>query len=473
MSLAALTRLDLLLELHVVLALVAAGHALLHKHEPRAAWAWITVAWLLPFFGVLLYAWFGINRIQRSARKRLGLPAPRDWEHEPMPDVPGRQLDVRELVRLGRGMAGRPLLAGNHVTPLHNGEQAYPEMLTAIVAARDTIWLESYIFDAGEVAATFVDALADARGRGVQVRVLLDGVGELSWRSRGSRLLKARGIPVRTFLPLRLWPPMLHINLRDHRKLMTVDGVVAFAGGMNISDVHNVERGGADAMADLHYRFEGPVVRQFEEVFADAWRFASGEALALSPAPKRESSGAAYCRVITDGPNDDIDRLQLLLIGVLAAAHERISIMTPYFIPTPELSAALQSAAMRGIDVDIVLPRKSDQWWVDGATRRWLVQLLGKRLRAYYRPEPAAHSKLLLADDYYALVGSANLDPRSLRLNFELMVEIYDPALVKDQQAHFDEVLEGCEEITVEMLRRRPLLARLRDAVLWLFSPYL
>jgi len=463
-------RLDLLLLLHLALAAATAVHALLNKHEPRSAWAWITACWLFPIGGALLYFWFGINRIQRRARRELGAaPAHDSVPQDPLPDVHGLRLEVRELVRIGRSMAGRPLAPGNRVTPLHNGEQAYPDMLTAIAAARETIWLESYIFDSGEVATQFVDALADARKRGVQVRVLLDGVGELTWRARGSRLLKARGIPVRSFLPLRLWPPMLHINLRDHRKIMTVDGAVAFAGGMNISDVHCVQRG-AGSMADLHYRFEGPVVQQFEEVFAENWRFAARET--LKPSEPTPGEGKAWCRVVTDGPNDDVDRLQMLLLGALGNAHRRVSIMTPYFIPTPELSAALQAAALRGVEIEIVLPKKSDQWWVDGATRRWLHNLLGRRVRVYYRPV-AAHTKLLLMDDYYALVGSANLDPRSLRLNFELMVEIYDAGVVGGLQTHFEAARQASAEVTLQGLRRRPLLAQLRDALFWLFSPYL
>jgi len=466
-----LMRLDLFLLVHVTVALVTAVHALLTKHEPRGAWAWITACWLFPIGGALLYFWFGINRIQRSARRALGAAPVRDSADEPTPDVPGRNVDVRELVRIGRSMAGRPLVAGNRVTPLHNGEQAFPDMLNAIASARETIWLESYIFDSGAVAAQFVEALAEARKRGVQVRVLLDGVGEWSWRARGSRLLRAAGIPVRTFLPLRLWPPFLHINLRDHRKLMTVDGVVAYAGGMNISDIHNVADAAADATADLHYRFEGPVVQQFEEVFAEHWRFAARET--VKPARPSPAAGNAWCRVVTDGPNDDVERLQLLLLGALASAHERVCIMTPYFIPTAELRGALQAAALRGVQIELVLPRRSDQWWVDGATRRWLPALLGSRLRAYYRPEPWAHSKLLLVDDYYALVGSANLDPRSLRLNFELMVEIYDAELVRDQRQHFDQVRDASAEVTLAALRRRSVLKRLGDSVLWLFSPYL
>jgi cardiolipin synthase len=463
---------NLLLVLYATTAVATAGHALLHKRDPRSAWAWITACWLFPLGGALFYFWFGVNRIERRAQREMGVaPARHRAGKEALPEVGGLPQEVRELVRIGRIMTGRPLVPGNRVTPLHSGEEAYPAMLDAIAQAKRTVWLESYIFDTGEAATAFAAALADAQRRGVQVRVLLDGVGTLSWRGRGGALLARHGVRVAKFLPLRFFPPMLHVNLRNHHKLMTVDGAVAFAGGMNITDDHYVKRS-ADAMADLHFRLEGPVVPQLEAVFADNWRFSAGEALALTAsAPRR--SGEAFCRAITDGPNDEVDRLQLVLLGALANAHRRISIMTPYFIPTPELSGALQAAALRGVEIVVVLPVRSDQWWVDCATRRWLTQLVGRSINVYYRPAPFAHTKLFLMDDYYALVGSANLDPRSLRLNFELMVEIYDGDLVKSLQEHFDEVRSRSTEVTAALLKKRPLPARLRDAALWLFSPYL
>ncbi len=413
---------------------------------------------------------FGINRIERRARREFGpAPARHADAGEPIPEVPGLRQEVQELVRLGRIMTGRPLVPGNTVTPLHNGEQAYPDMLAGIARARRTVWLESYIFDRGEVAAEFAEALGAAQKRGVQVRVLLDGVGTLT--GSGIALLEQQGVKVARFLPLRAWPPMLHINLRSHHKLMTVDGEVAWTGGMNVADEHFVKRG-PDAIGDLHFRIEGPVVPQLEAVFCDNWRFAAQESLspsAFTPVDR----GETHCRAITDGPNDAVDRLQLVLLAAIANAHRRVCIMTPYFIPTPELSGALQSAALRGVEIDIVLPRRSDQWWVDCATRRWLTQLVGRMVKVWYRPAPFAHTKLFLMDDYYALVGSANLDPRSLRLNFELVVELYDADVVRGLRQHFDEVREASREITGLWLRRRPPHHKLRDAILWLFSPYL
>jgi cardiolipin synthase A/B len=415
---------------------------------------------------------FGVNRIERRAQRELGAAPVRDaGGPEALPEVPGVPVEVRELVRIGRQLTGRALVPGNRVTPLHNGEEAYPDMLAAIAGARRSVWIETYIFDHGDAATQFAEALAAAQARGVAVRVLLDGVGTLSLRGRGIRLLRERGIPVAKFLPLRFWPPMLHVNLRNHHKLMTVDGERAWVGGMNIADAHYARRPGR-VMADMHFRVEGPLVPQLEEIFAENWRFASGEDLAVT-APPPPAAGPAACRAITDGPNDAVNRLQLVLLAALANAHRRICIMTPYFIPTAELSGALEAAALRGVAIAIILPERSDQWWVDCATRRWLTQIVGRQIHVCYQPGPFAHTKLFLMDDYYALIGSANLDPRSLRLNFELMVESYDAGLVRTLQAHFDAVLAKSREITEETLRRRPLPARLRDAVLWLFSPYL
>ena len=464
---------NLLLVVYAVAALATAGHALLNKRDPRSAWAWITAVWLFPLGGALFYFWFGVNRIERRARRELG-SAPDRFARasEPLPDVPGLPVEVRELVRTGRMMAGWPLAPGNRIAPLHNGEETYPDMVAAIGGARRTVWLETYIYDADDTGRRFAEAFAAAQARGVQVRVLLDGIGHLSLRAHGGGLLRRHGVPFAKFLPPRLWPPMLHSNLRNHHKLLVVDGERAWVGGMNISDRHCVTRA-AEPSSDLHFRIEGPVVAQLEAVFAESWRFAAGEALALSPAPAPAPGGEAVCRAVTDGPNDAVDRLQLLLLAALSNAHRRICIMTPYFIPSPELSGALQAAALRGVDIQIVLPARSDQWWVDAATRRWLTQLVGRSMQVYFRPAPFAHTKLFLMDDYYALIGSANLDPRSLRLNFELMVEVYDAGVVGRLAADFDDARRACVEVTLETLQRRPLPAKLRDALFWLFSPYL
>lgn len=468
--------------LHLGLALTASAHALLHKHDPRSAWAWMLACLLIPFFGTLLYLWFGINRSSRRARREIGPPAtPNAPGEDPPLAIEGVDpLEIVELVRIGRAMSGRELLGGNRVTPLHNGEQAYPAMLEAIASARHHVWLMSYIFDPGEIGTRFANALQAAQQRGVQVRVLLDGVGDLYLGPRGSRMLRDRGLRVSLFIPLRLFPPLLHINLRNHRKLLCVDGDTAFVGGMNIGDHHLVSipliaeaRSARRAQAsDLHFRVQGPVVAQLEHVFAEDWKVSCGERLDVAAACP-SGPGEAWCRALTDGPNEDLARLQMTMVGALSNAHHRVQIMTPYFVPTAELSSALSAAALRGVEVSLVLPERTDHPWLDGATRRWLSQFGERALQIYLRPAPFAHSKLFLVDDYYALLGSANLDPRSLRLNFELMLEIYDVKLVSQLREHFVEVLQTSQRLDLDQLQSRPLGARLRDSAGWLFSPYL
>jgi cardiolipin synthase len=469
---------SLLLALYVTAAVATATHALLHKRDPRAAWGWIAVCWLFPLAGAVLYYLFGLNRVQTRAVRVFGSELPRALP--PCPDrspeiVGANPVDVRELLRLGWAMSGRRLLGGNRIKPLHDGDQAYPAMLEAIAAARRSVHLSSYIFRGDGIGQHFASALQQAKQRGVTVRVLLDGLADLAYHPRGSRLLRRHGLLAALFLPLRLWPPMLHANLRNHRKLLVVDGAVGFTGGINIQQGHLADASGVPKIADLHFRIEGPLAQQLDQVFLADWSFAAGK-----PVPEAEPDTSSAqdqsphaSRVITEGPNEDIDRLIMVLIGALATARERVWFMTPYFLPPSPLMSALQSAALRGIDVSIVMPQRSDQPWMDWATRHILRQLLRRQVRVYLRPAPFAHSKLLIVDDWYVQFGSANLDSRSLRLNFELMVENYGVPLARQLAAHFNQVRETCRPARQEELDARHFPARLRDALCWLFSPYL
>ena len=474
---------ETLLGIYAVAAVVAATHALLHKRDPRAAWGWIAVCWLFPLAGAILYYLFGINRVETKAVRVFGSELPETLPR--CPDQPPRisgadPEEVRELIRLGWAMSGRRLRGGNRIDPLHDGGQAYPAMLAAIAAARHTVDLSSYIFRNDAAGKMFAEALAGAQQRGVTVRVLLDGLADFAYRPRGSRLLRKHGLQPALFLPLRLWPPMLHINLRNHRKLLIVDGETGFTGGMNIQQGHLATAGAEPKIADLHFRIRGSLVRQLAQVFLSDWSFAAGkpapDAVDTGPCEEEEQApaqGDHASRVITEGPNEDIDRLVMVLIGALATAHDRVWFMTPYFLPPSPLMSALQSAALRGIDVSIIIPQRSDQRWMDWATRHILRHLLRRQVKVFLRPAPFAHTKLLIVDDWYVQFGSANLDTRSLRLNFELMVENYGEPLATKMAAHFSEVRRASRAVEPKDLDSRRFPARFRDALCWLFSPYL
>lgn len=467
-----------LLVLDLLLVLPTVGHVLLHKRDPRSAWGWIAVCALFPLAGPALYWLFGVNRIQQRARRLLGAEAAGHAQSQAQTqlfgDLPAAaSQELRELVRLGSALTGRALTAGNRVTPLHDGDEAYPAMLRSIAEARHTLHLASYIYLGDACGEEFALALAAAQARGVRLRVLLDGAADAFYRPRASRLLARHGVRAARFLPPRWFPPLLNLNLRNHRKLLIADGEIAYTGGMNIAGYHRGEGGRPAQVTDLHFRIEGPLVAQLEEVFLADWHFATGETAPTPSAPAPVTGGEALARTVTDGPNEELDRLLMLLLGALANAHQRVWIMTPYFLPTATLIGALQSAALRGVDVCVLLPAKSDQPWMNWATRNVLWQLLDRQVRVLERPGPFAHSKLLLVDDYYLQFGSANLDQRSLRLNFELVVESYDRALAAWAAAHFEAVQAVSRPVSRAELDARPLPQRLRDALCWLMSPYL
>lgn len=474
----------LLLALVPVLAVVSAGHALLYKRDSRSAFGWIAVSLMFPLFGPLLYFLFGVNRVRTRAQElsrkspfHLGVAFERgdfdaaDVEVSPF-DLPE---SWRPFARVSDAVIQRPLVQGNAVEPLYNGESAYPPMLEAIDSAKSQILLTTYIFETNATGRRFIAALARAKSRGVKVRVLLDGLGELYSWPRAGRLLEQAGIECARFMKPRLLPPSLHINLRNHRKQLVIDGECAFVGGMNLGDRHLVNHPDGHGVADVHFRLRGPVVAQIQTIFAEDWRFATGEIIEAAAGDDGVTvpDGRAFCRAFSDGPNEDLDKLGMVLVGAVSSARERIDIMTPYFVPTPALISALQTAALRGVSVTILLPERSNLRFVDWATRNLLWELLQHGVNVCYQPEPFAHSKVFVVDGHYAVIGSANLDPRSLRLNFELSVEVFDSGLAWSLSSYCSEALKRSRVVTLAEVDGRPLPIRVRDAICWLFSPYL
>ena len=472
----------LLAGVHLVIALLAAGHALLYKRDPRAAMSWVVLCLLFPLAGPILYYLFGINRIRDQAhRLKEHRPAPRLVGHErgslthpPAPPPAGMSAQHQPFARASGRVTSRPVLAGNRVEVLRNGEQAYPAMLDAIGRARRRVLLASYIFASDGTGRRFVAALAAARERGVEVRVLIDGVGEwYSWPRIG-RLLRRAGVPMARFLPPRLLPPSLSINLRNHRKILLVDDQEAFTGGMNIGDRHLVEGKPGQGTMDLQFRVQGPVLAQLEQIFLDDWQATSGEHLTpvcadLPSLPQ----GETCCRCISDGPNDDLDKIALTLMCAISTAHAEILIVTPYFLPSREMLASLQSAALRGVRVRILLPSDNNLPFVHWASRNLLWELLLYDVEIRYQPPPFSHTKLFLVDRRYGQIGSANLDPRSLRLNFELNLEIFSEDFATMMADEVATQWESSRPVTLEEVDNRSLPVRLRDAFFWLFQPYL
>ncbi len=465
-----------LVALSLLFSAGTALHALLYKRDPRASLGWIAVCLVFPVFGPLLYLLFGINRVRTKA-KRLGtlkdgaLEAVRLAEDKAA-SQPLVSDAYQGLQRISDAVTGLPLVQGNRVGVLHNGEQAYPAMLQAIESARRRVFLSTYIFESNRTGRRFIDALAAAAARGADVRIILDSIGELYSLPLAGRLLAKRGLRVARFLPPWRNPLTLALNLRNHRKILVTDTSVAFTGGMNIGDRHlAADKANSSRVVDVHFRFQGPVAAQLEAAFLNDWNFCNGGS--EEPGRPAAPAGDAQCRAVMDGPNHEINRLALIIEGAVSAARSRIAIMTPYFLPSRDLIASLNAASLRGVDVAVILPEKNNLPFVKWASRNLLWELLERGVRVYEQPPPFAHSKIFLVDDLYTMVGSANIDNRSMRLNFEFGVEVYDRGLAGELAGHFESVRARSREVTLEEVDSRSLPVRVRDAVCWLFTPYL
>jgi cardiolipin synthase len=461
--------------LWLAVTIVASGHAVMNKRDVRAAIGWVGLIWMAPVAGAAAYAIFGVNRIRRRAQAlRVPQGRPRAAGTSPPPDLPEAARHLAPLAALGDGVVRRPLVEGNAVELLPGGEAAYPAMLRAIDAAERSVTFCTYIFDPGQAGQAFLDALARARWRGVQVRVLVDAVGARYGWPPAHRTLRKAGVPVALFME-RLAPAFLpFVNLRNHRKILVADGRVGFTGGMNVRDDFLPGPGRPEPFRDLQARLQGPVVAHLQATFAEDWAFTTGERLdGVAFFPALPHAGPVTARGIPDGPDEDFENLRWILLGALATARTSVRIVTPYFLPDPALLTALDVAAMRGVEVDVVLPERGNLPIVQWAQTAQLWQVLDRGCRVWLTPPPFDHTKLMVVDGTWSLLGSANWDPRSLRLNFELDVECYDPELGRRVEALATERIARARAVTLAQLQARPAAVKLRDGVARLFSPYL
>lgn len=465
----------------IAAALLAAGHAMLHKRDPRSTFGWIMVCITIPGLGPLIYWVFGLNRIRTRNWKiherdsRWPILTVCDWSPEVSAASRFQQENFSALLNLSDNVTRRQLLPGNCVTPLFNGEQAYPQMLQAIRQAQDSVYLSTYIFESNATGREFIDELSQASARGVRVRVLVDALGERYSFPPARWLMRRKRVTVSRFLPFSLLARGFHLNLRGHRKIMTVDGKIGFTGGMNIGDRHlAADSSKTKRVIDVHFKLEGPTVSHLEDAFAEDWRFSTGERLpATCSTALFTPRGYDFCRGISAGPNEDFEKMRWIINGAIGCARQSIRIMTPYFIPERPLVYSLNMAALRGVQVELFLPSVNNLPYVNWATRAYLGELLQYNVKVYYQPAPFVHSKLLLVDDVYALVGSTNLDPRSFRLNFEFNLEIYSQTLATQLKNHFDLARKNSHELTLAENQERSFSLKILDATAKLFSPFL
>jgi len=276
------------------------------------------------------------------------------------------------------------------------------------------------------------------------------------------------------FFPLRFPFGRVRINLRNHRKILVVDGHLGFTGGMNVSQRHLAERPGPGRVQDLHFELTGPVVAELQHAFVEDWALATDEVLSGEDYfPPLVPTGPAVCRGIASGPDQSPAPLPWVIQAAFAGAQDSVLVVTPYFVPPTALISAMVMASLRGVRITLVLPEQLDLPFMRWVADAYLWQLLEHGIRVFRQPPPFVHTKLIVVDRRWVLLGSANLDPRSLRLNFEFNVEAYDAVLAAHLSDWLDQRLAGAHEVTLAEVDARPPHIRLRDGIAKAFSPFL
>lgn len=442
----------------------------LQKREPVATLSWLVSLAALPYLGFLIYHVFGPQKIERHrlrrARARVGLPG----------NDPREESEPAELARMGHAITGLPPTTARQVDLLVDGAATYDALLAAVQGARHHVHLEYYIFQPDRTGSALRDALVERACAGIKVRLLLDAVGSSKTPASFFSALTEAGGELCWFHPTRygrIWErPWL--NMRTHRKIVVIDGSIGFAGGINITDEEN-ERLHDDAFRDLHLRIEGDAVRSLQLVFVEDWAYASGkrdfigEIAGEMPEP---GPGPVPAQVVTSGPDSDWEAIHRLHVGAIHAASHRVWLVTPYFVPGEAAMMALTSAAFAGLDVRLLIPAQSDSRMVSYAARSYFDTLMAAGVKIYEYGPRMLHTKAILVDDDLCMIGSANFDSRSFRLNFEICLLFRDTAVAAELARLIEHEFASAPKVRED--RPRPLLkARLPEAFARLLSPLL
>lgn len=385
--------------------------------------------------------------------------------------------DDPQFKRTINSLLGPPLLPGNKVTSLRNGDEIFPAMLEAVRSAKKNIHCETFIYWSGDIGSQFTEALCERSRAGVHVKLLIDAIGSLKIDKRFQKQLKDCGVKVVEYHPVS-WYNLdsdSKINNRTHRKLLIVDGTVGFTGGVGIADEWGGHAQDKDHWRDMHYRVEGPAVAQLQSAFLDNWMKTTGEVLHDEPDfPALKEVGDQDAQVFKSGANGGSQSMQLLFLLSISAARQNIRIGNAYFVPDDLTIRSLLDARQRGVRVQIIVPGPYiDQNLVRHASRSTWGQLLEKGVEIYEYQPTMYHTKLLIVDDRWVSVGSSNLDNRSFQLNDEANLNVLSQPFAQAQIKVFDDDVAHSKPFSYDAWKHRPLWDRFKEGFATLFSPLL
>jgi cardiolipin synthase len=456
-----------------ILIAVTIPWALRIKKEASSALAWCLLIIFVPVFGAVLFVLLGYQSVDRPLRRKKRHRLAYRGRYSELQSAYDVDLDAtwEGMGRLADRLDAYPLTSGNKVTLFHGGGPFFESLFADVAAAKKTIHIEIYIFEYDAIGRRFLDALTAKAKEGVSVRLVYDAVGTRGlWWWRLSEFRKAGGKAV-AFLPVNILRRRFRVNLRNHRKIIVIDGRIAYTGGMNIGDEY-VSKGKLGHWRDTMAKLEGPAVASLQATFAEDWHFASGETLqheTVEPPPV----GDELVQVIQSGPDLDLKSIREVYFGAIFKVRKSLWITTPYYIPDAGIRDALVLAGRSGIDVKLLLPMNADHTTVHYASRYYLPDLLEAGVEIYLYKKGFIHSKVWIADGQWASVGTANLDLRSLRLNFEVNCLIYSQPSIADLEEAFQRDLQDSVRLDAKSFARRPWTEKLAENFCRLFSPIL
>jgi cardiolipin synthase len=456
-----------------VLAAICAVREVVASRTSQGSIAWLISLAFLPFPTAFIYMIFGWKHFDSYARTRIEVRASRLIRAEELAVIDrdtGLDWPVQQRA------AGMPFLAGNKIDLLIDGEETFEAMFAAIAEARHYVFVQFYIIRHDPLGQRLAAALMDRARAGVKVYVLYDDVGSGGLSKEYKDRLRAEGIQIFGFNNrhrlLRFFGPM-RINYRNHRKNVVVDGEVGFTGGLNVGVEYLGEDPKFGHWRDTHLRVEGPAVSSLSLIFQEDWLWATGEVLQVeTPSPVAEP-GTTTALLMATGPADKFEACAIAFADMISQARERIWVVSPYFVPDTDMRTALYAAALRGVDVRIMLPEKPDHmlvWLASNAHADAMVQH-GVQVYRYHRG--FLHQKVLLMDDKMASVGSVNFDNRSFSINFEMTVWMPDQQMIKDVEAMLLDDFANCRQVTREEVLQRGTTRRFIEQAAKLFSPIL
>ena len=446
--------------------------------HPSASVAWIMAIIFIPFLGPLICVLFGVTRWERRTPEKREASATIDreipseaYEHRLQEDQLG---DWAMLARVVTHLTGLRVMSHNHVEILPDTDRSAELIEQIIRQARQWIHIEFYIWHHDKLGTRLRDLLIEKAREGVEVRLLFDGVGSMDIGRKFLKPMQDAGVHTASFTPGPKLANLLTLNLRNHRKIVICDGQVGVTGGMNIGDeyVRKTQRYGY--WRDTQLLVRGPTVAQFQQVFAQDWFYATGEALTpVKYYPKPQRSGDVPAMVVSDGPDNDVDVYYSLMVAAIGMAKERVTLGTPYFVPPEGLAVALESAAQRGVRVRIMVADRGNFLWTLKAGQSYYDNLLSSGAEIYEYQKGIYHPKTLTVDGQWSLVGTPNCDFRSFILNFEVAVALFDSESAATLEAQFEQDLQYADRIDPEAWRSRSKAAMLQERFWRLFAPLL